>query len=728
MKLMLLSVAVMSCAVASAEPICWNGDVWDNEGAPKGALLTENPGWWGRSVFTGVNYSYEEGPTNPKDTLKRDKEIFGSRLIDGKVNGDWNVPVGKSGRKPLVAVFDFKRPCAFTEVVLFASRSPNAHGMVEISPDGSTWTTACTFQTVSQRTRLKMDVGSTGRFMRLSFKADSGITYLDEVLVWGEGEVSERYPEAIADINPGNAFVFTEENKSGVKILPMTKPTLDNKPSGETPEKIELLMARNEMEVRYFAVVNSSATHKRISLTPPSMGAKVDVELSIGGVVRMTRPPVKLTEKQIIDLLITDLSKVNSSDTNKLDVLPFFSVDALPERNFARRYLANPEQVVGFPRNVPLAPGEGCVIMLRIKTDSARSGKRKGFLRAGKVRLPVELDVKNVMLPDVPLWIHAYSPFTRQFPFESETRVKKDIERLAALGVSSCYGLPEPGTKPAILKKMVPHTICAARGWVSGRIFGGTYSGKWTHFDTTNRVAIETGVHDVVQKARELGLQPEDYCVFLPDEPGRKNAALVGEMAQIIKRAEPSLQIYMNPCFWERGFPPEKAIYDHLIPYYNAVIDISCPIMNLVRSDNQLTKDLWTAKRRVNAQYIHPATRAGRKIAWSSFRNGLNGFGYYCYYSPQGNPWDIRTWKQYDYRYQMVFPLCDDVAVTPLYELMREAWEDYRLLTALRQSGKNELLQKLLESYDRAQDYEDIENMPNTSDFQALRDTALSSF
>jgi hypothetical protein len=76
----------------------------------------------------------------------------------------------------------------------------------------------------------------------------------------------------------------------------------------------------------------------------------------------------------------------------------------------------------------------------------------------------------------------------------------------------------------------------------------------------------------------------------------------------------------------------------------------------------------------------------------------------------------------------MVFPLYDDVAVTPLYELMREAWEDYRLLTALRQSGKNELLQKLLESYDRAQDYEDIENMPNTSDFQALRDTALSSF
>ncbi len=728
MRLTLLSVLLVLCVEVLAGAIRWEDGTWDKDGAPKGALLTDNPGWWGRSVFTGVTYSYEEGPTNPKDILKRDKETFGRRLIDGKVNGDWNVPVGKSGRKPLVTVFDFKRPCAFLEVVLVAPRSPNAHGIVEISPDGSTWTTVCTFQTVSQRTRVAMDAGACGRFMRLSFKADKGITYLDEVFVWGEGEVSERYPEAIADINPGSALVFADEKISGIRILPMSKPTLENKPCGDTPEKVELMMARNETEVRYFAVVNSSAADKRISLIPPSMGANVSAELCIGGVVRMTRPPVKLTEKQIIDLLITDLSKVNSSDTNKLDVLPFFSVDALPERNFARRYLANPEQVVGFPRNVPLAPGEGCVVMLRIKTDSARPGKHKGFLYAGKVRLPVELDVKDVELPDIPLWIHAYSPFTRQFPFESETRVKKDVERLAALGVSSCYGLPEPGTKPAILKKMVPHTICAALGWISGRIFGGAYHGEWTHFDATNRVAIENGVHGVVQKARKLGLQPEDYCIFLPDEPGRKNAALVGEMARIMKQAEPSLQIYMNPCFWERGFPPENAIYDCLIPYYNAVIDISCPIMNLVRGETQLTKELWTAKRRVNAQYIHPATRAGRKIAWSSFRNGLNGFGYYCYYSPRGNPWDIRTWCALDYRYQMVFPLYDDVAVTPLYELMREAWEDYRLLTALRLAGKNALLQKLLDSYEQAQDYSDIENLPNSSDFQALRDTALSSF
>jgi hypothetical protein len=93
----IVSIALLLAAlIVTAEPICWNGDVWDNEGEPKGALLTENPGWWGRSVFTGVNYLYEEGPTGPKDTLKRDNKTFGRRLIDGQLNGDWNVPVGKS--------------------------------------------------------------------------------------------------------------------------------------------------------------------------------------------------------------------------------------------------------------------------------------------------------------------------------------------------------------------------------------------------------------------------------------------------------------------------------------------------------------------------------------------------------------------------------------------------------------------------------------------------------
>ena len=76
----------------------------------------------------------------------------------------------------------------------------------------------------------------------------------------------------------------------------------------------------------------------------------------------------------------------------------------------------------------------------------------------------------------------------------------------------------------------------------------------------------------------------------------------------------------------------------------------------------------------------------------------------------------------------MVLPLENGVAITPIYEEMREAWEDYRLLTALRNAGKNRLLEKLLTEFNMAQDYVDVEKMANRSDFQSLRDRALSSF
>ena len=765
--------AFAATAAKAAEPIKWGGGEWDDAGAPKGALLSDNPGWWGRSVFTGVTYSYAEGhePTAPRDIRKDGgEESFGRRLLDGKKHGDWNTTVGKGGKTPLIAIFDFKRPCAFSEVDLFISRNLSVHGVIETGDDGTNWTAACSFSLSALMERISLE-GVKGRFLRLSIQAEQGIVYLDEVLVWGEGEVSERYPEAVADIPAGDALHFVEPHDGGgIVIAPLVKPTLDEarqiengklrNDNGGGPGAVltaadakgaSILMARNETEVRYFAIANVSANAATVSLAPPDFGdPAISAELLIGGVVRMVRPAPKekLTQKQIIDLLITDESKLYEEKPQRLDVLPFFRGHALPAPNFARRYLANPAQVTGFPAAVPLAPGEGCVVMLRVTTAGAKSGHREGTLIAtvtessgigstvqrsngltvATATYVVAVHVADVTLPDLPLWIHAYSPFTSQFPFESESRMKTDAVRLAALGVGSCYGLPHPRTKSAFLKALAPHTICAQTGWVSSRVFGGAYSGKWEHFDSTNRAEIAEGAHAVVREAQALGLKPEEYCIFLPDEPGRKNAALVGEMARICKEAEPTLQIYENPCFWERGFPPHEAILDCLKPYYNELIDISCPIRNLVQETNLLTKALWTAPRRVNAQYLHPAVRAGRSIAWSSFRNGLNGFAYYCYYSPRGNPWDIRTWTSLDYRYQMVFPLENDVAVTPIYETMRKAWEDYRLLEALRRAGKTDLLMKLLDAYEGATDYADWENVPNHSDFPALHDQALSAF
>ena len=726
-------IAAVAVAVAiganAAEPIKWVGGDWDERGAPQGKLLTDNAGWWGERVWTGVTYDYEVKPNSCVDCLGGDAKTFGRRLLDGRVNGTWHVPVGMSG-KPLVAIFDFKRPCAFSEVTLYAGRTPNHTGTVSFSDDGGTWGGEVAFDGTNAIERIFVDAARKGRYMRLEFRAKRGVAYLDEVLAWGDGEVSEKFPETIATIPVGDALKFTERRDGGVEIVPIAKPSLPEcKVKCGTCKGI--LLARNETETRYFAIVNATASNRIVRLSPPCLGDGVRAELRIGGLVRVSRPKVKLTPKQLLDLMVTDATAAEGGgDPEKLDFIPFFSPDAKPAPNFARRYLANPDQVVGFPGAIPLGPGEGCVVMLRLMTAAAAPGARCGEMRAGETVSPVTIEICDIVLPDPPTWIFAWGGYTSQFPFESRTRFEMDARRMAELGVSADQYLPEEGTKSRIFESLRRNAFHVSFGWCHSGTFGSVYCATNGQRLTAAQVAhIENGAHRVVERARALGLDPSRYAVDLPDEPGRRNAAIVGEMARAVKEAEPSLQVFIDPCFWEGGgFPPEQSILDCLKPYYNEIVDVSVPIRNLVRPTNALTKELWTAKRRVNAQYIHPAARAGRSIAWSSFENGMDGFAYYCYYSPRGNPWDIRTWRELNYAYQMVFPLENDVAITPIYETMREAWEDYRLLTALRETGKTDLLAELVASYAGATDYADIENIPNRSNFQALRDKALEAF
>lgn len=149
------------------------------------------------------------------------------------------------------------------------------------------------------------------------------------------------------------------------------------------------------------------------------------------------------------------------------------------------------------------------------------------------------------------------------------------------------------------------------------------------------------------------------------------------------------------------------------------------PYRSLVE-DEAMRNALWTQPRRVNAQYAHPAHRAGRSLAWSSFRYGLDGFGYWAYYSPTGNPWDIRTWPYWAYECQMVFPLEEGVATTPVYEEMREAYEDWRLLSLLRGKGLRSQLDALLKDFSDSFDPDGMETArPYTCDFAALRLRAL---
>ena len=737
----------LSESASDGEPILWLTGTWDASGKPKGKLLSDNPKWFGPRIFTGARYEWEEPPTFPMDICGENRKKPNQRLIGGKTNIiEWDT-VGRPGDKPIVAVFDFRRPCTFTEVDCISERCTNATVVVEFSSDRTNWCGRTTQVVSGAVTRVRFAVPPSGRYMRISFQAlpqavntwwkkTKGYTFLDEVIVWGDGEVSERYPEDVQPVPAGDSLAFTNAAKDVVSILPMPIPHLSRKPGGATPASFAVKMARNETESRYFAVVNGGAGPVTLALQKPDFGPGTESELRIGGVLRMSPPKRRLSDEEMVQLHTNDRDGINKGDVEDLDVLPFFFPHQLLPDNCLRKYLANPQQVKGFPEAVPLKPGEGCVVMLRVTTDAAAPGVRRGVLSAGAAKLPVEVDVVDLVLPKQKMWIYAYEPFSWQFPYETSARVRRDVERYVGIGATSTQLLPEKNTKEARFFKVADNPSVGF--WLErlkrGRTaFSKIRKGSFESCTETELKELTDATAETYARGRELGLAREQIFGFLQDEPGPKNGAAVMKLARHLKEKIPELMLHCDPLCYKGGsdFLSSDEIVKLFGDAYNKYVDISCPI-GPISGRPELLRTIWGAKRFVNAQYNHPAGRTGTHMAYDCAVKGFNGFAYYCYYHPNGrDPWDIRTWGVLNYNYQAVFPLEEDVALTPLYEFLREGAETCRLLDAVKASGHgdayDEVLMRSTNAWDRTHFQYDLQN-PKQEDMLNLRDRLLDVF
>jgi hypothetical protein len=87
-----------------------------------------------------------------------------------------------------------------------------------------------------------------------------------------------------------------------------------------------------------------------------------------------------------------------------------------------------------------------------------------------------------------------------------------------------------------------------------------------------------------------------------------------------------------------------------------------------------------------------PQVELYRRQAWDAFATGWNGWGFYSYFAPRGNPWDDVDADWYTGEdmpdYEMVYPGPRGPIPTRQSEAVREGWEDYCLLTLLAQAGK----------------------------------------
>jgi hypothetical protein len=714
---------------AGAERIWWDGST-DAENAPPGKLLSDNEGYWGECVLTGVTYRYETEPDAPADTWRDQKERFGRRLLDGIPQGNWWVPVGVNPGRPLVVIFDFQRRCTFAEVDV-CTRSKQVALKLETSdaPDGG-------WQPVFERSReacpeqvfhrLPLPERPQGRYLRLTVQAE-GVTYLEEVLAWGDAEVSAETPEAFNPVTPtpviqgisfpsvpgierttvSDAEVWEWRRALGaaakVPAVWSRVPTWDSitdrpllpKPA-QLARQVVLTMARNETECVALALTNT-AMEQPVTLP---------VTLGVFRAAGARTPAAGITGKLRVAGAI-------GSRQYGVGLGPLLERGNLPGASLMRRYLTNAAGIQDFPR-VTLSPAGSAVFWLSVTTKGAKPGRYEARLTyQGGQPVVIRVEVLDVTLPAPFVWVNSWSGTTTMFPFVYGDRKAREVAYKQSLGITVWNGFPTPGSEAALARqggRAIFHTMGMPRTYVDRGYNNQIQPEELTAQDEQ---AIAEHVRSLVAQAKALGLSYDDWYAELWDEPGRRNSPLYGALAGMIRKADPKVRIYCNPCFWEgNGVAPDDVVTPPLQEWYRERVDISVPLFLLMR-DHPRAMRLFSAPRFVNAFYTVSTQSAKseraaqvelyRRLAWDAASQGWNGWGFYSYYAPRGNPWSDfdQDWAIGEDLpdYQMVYPGPRGPIPTRASEAVREGWEDYCLLHLLRQRGLKKEVDALLKAY-----------------------------
>jgi hypothetical protein len=706
--------------------------------APLGALLTNNPGYFGKSIHTDVTYNYEQAPTNPADVLGRDVSKFGNRLFDGQPAGDWFSPVGIND-KPLVIDFDFHQKVTLNEITIAQFRSADLKlAEVQIKNSQSQpWIKV--LLVANQKGALHHLVFSksiTARFVQLTLQSTSNITYISQIWMWGEAKAVpvkslngffpeiKNFPET-QNAKPGDETILSaaalhdwrkrcDFHKNAItwqiaptwemlKKNPLQSTFLPGKNALEKP--VQMSVTQTEGESAAVFLINASDHAKDVTVhlddfknQSGKSTSTIKSTLYIAGAIWTRRWGQTLR--------------------------PLFSADNKLGGEQMEKYLTNGSVIKDFPI-LHLPPRGTAMLWITAQTQNAASGNYSAVLRADKNTTPIHLKVLSVTLPQPNVWVRFWgnAPASTTNLWSSENAIRNEIIYQQSMGASVWSGWPTDGSYQKIARELAKqqgrHSYFI--NGISPEIRDAGYTGKLdpANFDDDFQKKIQTETQQMVQTAQNLGLDYDDWSMELWDEPTSKNMQSWAAVARLIKAENPKIQLYMNPLFWTReGTNPGKFADDEyqveaLNNWYNQLVDISVPILGQVdtakypKANQQFYNHL---PRAVRAFYIHP--NPGRMLSWEAFARDYNGWGFYAYYSPRKDAWNDFDAPGFDY--QIVYPGPNGFIPTIESESMRESWEDYQLLTLLKQQGRTAELNKILNAY-----------KTGTSDIPTLRNRML---
>ncbi len=723
-SLLLMRMICVSGVVAGYPSRVWYDGSIEPNVTSLGSLLSDNAGFYGDSVMTGVSYTYGAAntPDNPSDTLA-DTPAFGRRLLDGKYNGDWYVPVGIVA-KPVVVTFDFKRACTFKEVDI-STEAPNPHTQQYLkietanSPNGP-WLLAYQSEKENRPAkpllRIPLVKAVSGRYMRLTAgDSASGQQFLSEVWVWGNATVNAAYPEAVNPLYkelpagyysiPGVwASKFTKAQfvswqnglgsyaKQAAVISKVStwsnisnRPILPTRPAVLNGQTYKLETARNMTEYVAVALTNTKLSDARAKVSLSDFRLNSAKSSMIKG------------EMRVMGAMQTR--------TNGVQLTPMFTADNLLSSGLMKRYVNNGSTISSFP-NITLTPGGSAVLWISIQTKNALPGTYSAKLSfSGGKPVTISLKVNNITLPAPFVWLRTWSTNTSaQIPFNYSDRMVREVRYARGLGINVWNGFPAAGNDVADARKM-GKTISSIFGvphWEEG------YPGGWqtASIPAAYKQDIAKYISATVTQAKAAGLGYDEWHFELWDEPGMKNGLSFGALARVIKQINPDVRIYCDPCSWKgSGWATDEAANAAYAPWYNSCVDISVPSEGM---DNPKTFplewSLWNAPRFVRAFYEHPTEKKPesgvelvRRQAWKAFSRGWNGWGTYSYCSPGKDPWNDMDDIEGDHL--MAFPGPNGPVATRRSEGIRAGWEDYCLLSLMRSRGLKAELDTVLARY-----------------------------
>ncbi|MBQ6471859.1 MAG: hypothetical protein IJJ33_07740 [Victivallales bacterium] len=383
---------------------------------------------------------------------------------------------------------------------------------------------------------------------------------------------------------------------------------------------------------------------------------------------------------------------------------PIFMEGNLPGPVSLRKYIRNAPSIESFPV-LRLQPGEAACVVLRVRSENAQAGVCTGSLHLGETVMSVAVRILDLTLArPTEIWNngHAMPTILRAAPVVQSGYAANEAQYYHDCGINVLPVNPLESTRGlAEIRAKVPNLLYYFRPL-------GKYHSMLLKRQVTPETLTPEMEQDILKQMGNVrdrllaaGFDYPCWFISLMDEPGVNETAWgYGKIAELIKNFDSRIQLYCNPCCWAAGgFSPAQEILEAYRPWYNRFVDISYPIAQLWFGWGQLEtaslRELWAAPRRFNGTYIHPCP--GRIQAWKAFFAEHNAWGFYSMFQPREDPWNDFDSGSMDY--QSIYPGVSGPVFTVISEQTREAWEDYCMLTMLKESGKaTAVLRKLQES------------------------------